>query len=92
MKLLNGDIDIATNILQSQGISDPTSDEIAMSFVRYRRTGLLSNCDWRANSDLTMPASWIKYRKDLRDLPESSTPKLDSENNLTGVNWPTKPE
>jgi len=31
------------------------------------------------------------YRQALRDLPSSADPKLDSDNYLTNVTWPTKP-
>ena len=36
---------------------------------------------------------WKTYRQALRDLPASSTPKLDSYNelDLTSVSWPTEP-
>ena len=46
-----------------------------------------------ANSDVTMTDAWKTYRQALRDLPASSTPKLNSIDDLdmTSVTWPTKP-
>ena len=53
----------------------------------------LAACDWRASSDLTISDAWKTYRQALRDLPASSTPKLNSsyELDLTSVTWPTEP-
>lgn len=92
MTLTEFDISICRSKLKSEGFSDPTNDEIAMQYVRDHRTGLLSNSDWMANSDVTMSDAWKKYRKDLRDLPSSAKPKLDENGNLTGVTWPIQPE
>ena len=65
----------------------------AMKLLRERRSNLLSRSDWRANSDVTMSDAWKTYRQALRDLPASSTPKLDSnyDLDLTSVTWPTEP-
>ena len=40
-----------------------------------------------------IPAAWKTYRQALRDLPASSTPKLNSDDNLdmSSVTWPTPP-
>ena len=76
----------------SLGKTNPTNSEIAMSFVRFHRTGLLKQSDWMAGSDVNMSDEWSTYRQALRDLPANSTPDLDDELNLTGVTWPTKPE
>ena len=92
MKLYEDEILRSKNKLVNDGISDPTSDQVAMQFVRDYRTSLLSNCDWMSGSDVNMSEEWKTYRQALRDLPSSSTPKLDKDNNLTGVEWPTKPE
>ena len=64
-----------------------------MRLLRIERDAKLAACDWRASSDLTLADSWKTYRQALRDLPASSTPKIDSFNNLdlTSVTWPTKP-
>ena len=91
MILNEGDIQWAKIELERVGNSNPTNDQIAMQFVRNLRNNLIQDTDWMAGSDITMSDAWKKYRKDLRDLPANSTPSLDENNKLTGVNWPTKP-
>jgi len=53
----------------------------------------LSDCDWRASSDLTLSDSWKTYRQALRDLPASASPKLDSNGylDMTSITFPTEP-
>lgn len=88
----------------SKDITQPTDSEIdaeitrlqgleAMKLLRERRSNLLSQSDWRANSDVTMSDEWKTYRQQLRDLPASSSPKLDDDYELdsTSVTWPTEP-
>ena len=64
-----------------------------MRLLRVERDRLLTACDWRASSDLTLTDSWKTYRQALRDLPASATPKVDSNGNLdfTSVTFPTEP-
>ena len=82
----------------------PTEDEVKakltelesaepMRLLRIERNKRLAECDWMANSDVTMSGAWKIYRQVLRDLPSSATPKLDSfgDLDLTSVTWPTKP-
>ena len=80
------DSEIDAEITRLQGLE-------AMKLLRDRRSNLLARSDWRANSDVTMPDAWKTYRQALRDLPASSTPKLDSnyDLDLTSVTWPTEP-
>ena len=61
--------------------------------LREERNKRLAECDWMANSDVTMSSAWKTYRQSLRDLPSSATPKIDSLGDLdsTSVTWPTKP-
>jgi len=59
--------------------------------LRQQRNQLLAATDWRFRSDLTPSRAWIDYCQALRDLPANSTPTLDENGNLTGVNWPTAP-
>ena len=65
----------------------------SMRLLRVERDRLLTACDWRASSDLTLADSWKTYRQSLRDLPASSTPTLDSDGNLdmSSVTFPTEP-
>ena len=92
MTLTDFDIDNCRSKLIAQGISDPTDEQIAMQFVRDHRNGLLKNSDWMGNSDVQMSNEWQTYRQALRDLPSTASPSLDENGNLTGVEWPTKPE
>ena len=65
-----------------------------MRLLRLERDRRIALTDWRASSDLTITDAWKTYRQELRDLPASATPKLDSnshELDLTSVTWPTEP-
>ena len=64
-----------------------------MRLLRVERNARLAACDWRASSDLTLSTAWKTYRQSLRDLPASSSPKLDSDGNLdmSSVTFPTEP-
>ena len=64
-----------------------------MRLLRVERNRLLATTDWRASSDLTLSTAWKTYRQNLRDLPASSTPTLDSDGNLdmSSVTLPTQP-
>ena len=64
-----------------------------MRLLRVERDKLLTACDWRASSDLTLSTAWKTYRQNLRDLPANSSPKLDSDGNLdmSSVTFPTEP-
>ena len=64
-----------------------------MRLLRVERDRLLAETDWMGNSDVTMSSAWTKYRQDLRDLPASSDPKLDSNGGLdkSSVTFPSKP-
>jgi len=64
-----------------------------MRLLRVERDKLLTACDWRASSDLTLSTDWKTYRQSLRDLPASASPKLDANGNLdmSSVTFPTEP-
>ena len=64
-----------------------------MRLLRVERDRRIAKTDWRAGSDLRMQSKWSIYRQQLRDLPASASPKLDSNYNLdlTSVTWPTEP-
>jgi len=69
------------------------NDGESMRLLRLERDRLLTACDWRASSDLTLADDWKTYRQSLRDLPASASPKLDSNGNLdmSSVTFPTEP-
>ena len=91
MKLYEFDIDQSKNRLNKKGSDNPSNSEIASEFVRDNRNAMLSQTDWWASSDLTMTADQIAYRQALRDLPSTLSLELDSDGELTGLTWPTKP-
>ena len=66
-----------------------------MRLLRVERDRLLLACDWTQSRDITLSndADWKTYRQSLRDLPESASPKLDSDGNLdmSSVSFPTEP-
>ncbi len=56
----------------------------AAASVREDRDKRLAECDWMANSDVTMASAWRTYRQSLRDVPaQSGFP--------TNVTWPVEP-
>ena len=86
----------------------PTEDEVntkvtelvnayPMRLLREERDRRIAKSDWRIvkakETSTNIPAAWKTYRQALRDLPASSTPKLNSEDNLdmSSVTWPTPP-
>ncbi len=61
-----------------------------MKELRRQRDEKLAETDFYALSDVTMSAAMSTYRQALRDIT-TQTPGLDSDGNLTGITWPTKP-
>tara|TARA_B100000214_G_scaffold371327_1_gene347486 strand:- start:656 stop:1084 length:429 start_codon:yes stop_codon:yes gene_type:complete len=65
--------------------------------LRAQRDQYLKETDWVVTKAMengtSVPTNWKTYRQALRDLPSSSTPKLDAIGNLdhSSVSWPTKP-
>ena len=95
---------IGTEYSGLTGSDKPTESEInaevtrlnnaePMRLLRVERDRLLTACDWRASSDLTLSTAWKTYRQSLRDLPASASPKLDADGNLdmSSVTFPTEP-
>ena len=91
----------------SNTITKPTYEEVKseetkiiqdlpLKELRTIRDNLLINSDVYGLSDFpftneTMKQEWMTYRKNLRNLPSNSDPKLDSNNELYNVTWPSKP-
>jgi len=90
------------------GSTAPTESEInteltrlnnaePLRLLRIERDKRLAACDWvsakATDTGVAVTTAWKTYRQALRDLPESASPKLDSqyELDLTSVTWPTKP-
>ena len=82
---------------QIQTEIDRLVSEYPMTLLREERDILLSKSDWRVtkanDTGIPMSTEWKTYRQALRDLPASSTPKLNSydELDLSSVSWPTEP-
>ena len=89
----------SSNSVSKPSESDLTNKVTALDaaeparLMRVERDKRLAACDWRASSDLTIDVEWRTYRQEIRDLPASSTPRLDSnyDLDLTSVTWPTEP-
>ena len=63
----------------------------ALQEMRRRRDDLLTESDWLAGQDRTMTDEEKAYRKGLRDITDTQTPKLDDNGKLINVTWPAKP-
>ena len=75
-------------------ISDLDAAE-SMRLLRKERNSLLNQTDWTQHDDVPSETKtkWQTYRQQLRDLPASASPTLDSDYNLnfSSVTWPTEP-
>ena len=65
-----------------------------MRLLREERNHKLAETDWKDLPSYpgTDQEEWRTYRQSLRDLPLTSSPKLDENGRLSNVTWPTKPE
>lgn len=87
----NNPIDIDQNAVSNKILELQAAEP--MRQLRIKRTAILAQSDWMANSDVTMSDAWRDYRQALRDLPANSpNVALDEQGNLINVTWPTKPE
>ena len=90
----------------SEDVSQPTEEEIQakleelrfaepMRRLREERNRRLAETDWWAMKEVDgwqMSPQQRVYRKNLRDLPETSPyPMLNENGELTNVDWPEKP-
>ena len=85
--------DWGVNYAQVAGEKTLLQSREPMRLLRVERDRLLAETDWTALGDVTMSNNMKTYRQQLRDLPASSTPKLDSNGGLdmSSVTFPTKP-
>ena len=90
--------------IQTQPTEDELNAKIAelevaepFRLLRIERNKLISETDWTQLKDISLDSirekNWKEYRQALRDLPNGSTPKLDSRGQLdmSSVTWPDKP-
>ena len=59
-----------------------------MSLLRDQRNQILAQTDWMGNSDVAMSDDWKTYRQALRDI----TTQTPTDDTLSNITWPTKPE
>ena len=65
--------------------------------LREERNKRIAETDWTQLKDILLDSirekNWKEYRQALRDLPNGSTPKLNSYGDLdmSSVTWPDKP-
>ena len=95
-------------VWQDETQTKPTEEEVnakitelvnayPMRLLREERDRRIATSDWRIvmakETGNNIPTAWKTYRQALRDLPASSTPKLDSSDQLdmSSVTWPTEP-
>jgi hypothetical protein len=88
-------------------VPDPTPEELAvmeaelqrkedaMKKLRTERDALINTTDKYVMPDYPINdeerKQWYRYRQHLRDLPGMSSPDLDEDGNLVGVEWPDAP-
>jgi len=88
--IYDADIEFNEDILNDK-IAELKAAE-PLRLLREQRNQLLAATDWMANSDVTMSEEWRIYRQALRDLPNTQTPSLDGNGQLTNITWPEKPQ
>ena len=90
--------------IQTQPTEDEVNTKIAeletvepLRLLRIERNKLIAETDWTQLKDISLDSirekNWKEYRQALRDLPNGSTPKLNSYGGLdmSSVTWPDKP-
>ena len=83
-------IQIDDNLIQAK-IAELQAAE-PLRLLRIERDRLIQQTDWWVLPDRTATPAQLAYRQALRDLPANSTPALDENGNLTGVEWPVYSE
>ena len=61
--------------------------DVDWEHVRRVRDQALSDSDWRALKDVTLPNPWKEYRQALRDLPQAH-----ADANSACDAWPVMPD
>ena len=87
------DSDLGVTWTQIKAKQDDLIAAEPMRLLRIERNQKLLDTDFYALSDVTMSSQMTTYRKALRDLPASATPKLKADGTLdeSSFTWPTKP-
>ncbi len=86
-KMVDGQVIKMTDeeIAAMTGNPPTDSEKLAQQWeeIRSLRNTLLAECDWRANTDVTLSDDWKTYRQALRDVPTQTDPYK--------ITWPTEP-
>ena len=94
MTSLSTDIEPTPEQIAAQEVIEQRKVE-AMTKLRSERDALFPSTDKYAFMDYPINPEtrkkWGRYRQHLRDLPAMSSPDLDEDGNLTGVEWPAAP-
>lgn len=84
-----------STVLSAEEIAAQQVIEDTMIKLRAERDVLLSSSDKYLMVDYPIEQDlrdkWFIYRQVLRDLPVMSSPDLDEDGNLIGVEWPVVP-
>ena len=91
-KLLNGiEIEMTADEIAARQVEEKAWSDGALNRklaeLRRKRNNLLNECDWMANSDVTINDDWKTYRQALRDLPSGK----DTVEKVNAKEFPTKP-
>jgi len=78
----------AETVVNNQDQADADALASSWAVLRTERNALLVSSDWTQASDSPLTdevkATWVTYRQELRDFPESADP--------ADPTWPTPPE
>ena len=89
------DLIIQEAVKKGEYVEPPNNKVEAMTKLRSERDALIPSTDKYAFMDYPirdeLRKKWGRYRQHLRDLPGMSSPDLDEDGNLTGVEWPVPP-
>tara|TARA_R110002050_G_scaffold235230_1_gene371124 strand:+ start:246 stop:548 length:303 start_codon:yes stop_codon:yes gene_type:complete len=91
---LDGGVPAAPEVMAAQKVIEDRKVE-AMIKLRSQRDLLLHQTDKYAMRDYPIDdetlKKWKLYRQCLRDFPVMSSPDLDEDGNIIGVEWPVVP-
>ena len=87
-KVVNGVYYDLTPEEEAELATQAEAADLDLGFVRSRRNGMLSSCDWTQLGDATLgdhtAEEWRTYRQVLKDIPQDYT-------RVSEVVWPNDP-
>ena len=87
-KVVNGVYYDLTPEEEAELAAQAEAADLDLGFVRSRRNGMLSSCDWTQLGDATLgdhtAEEWRTYRQVLKDIPQDYT-------RVSEVVWPNDP-